>query len=429
MSSQGSGGLVNHRKTEDEEETEEDEKDEEYGVRKTVKKLDPKEPSKEEREEHEKTHMPFRNWCRHCVRGRGKEEACREGKRGHDMAELHLDFMFMGDEGEDRTLAVLVAKERSRGMVMSTVAPKKSSGQWLGKRVMAFMKEAGCEVEAVVVKTDNEPALAKVVEEIGRLRAAFGGQGMVVENSPVYSSKSNGFIERTIQSVQGLVRTWRSSLEAKWGVKLDAEHRIWPWLIEMVGWMMSRAEVGADGKTGYERCKGKPARLPGMEFGEAILWKRRREGGPLGKLSCMWEDGIYLGVKGTTGEMIVGDKKGVWRTRTVRRKTLEERWDPKTLELVGAVPWKTDNGDGEDLKTEVTIMDKDYKEKISEEASGEVVPRRMYIRKSDVEEHGYTVRCPGCVSILRGTARQEHSDACRRRTLTGRRGRRTRRQG
>ena len=77
-----------------------------------------------------------------------------------------------------------------------------------------------------MVKSDNEPALVKVVEEIGRLRAAVGGRGMVVENSPVQSSKSNGFIDRTIQSVQGMVRTWRSSLEAKWGVKLDAEHRI-----------------------------------------------------------------------------------------------------------------------------------------------------------------------------------------------------------
>ena len=34
----------------------------------------------------------------------------------------------------------------------------------------------------------------------------------------------------------------------------------------------------------------------------------------------MWEDGIFLGVKGTTGEIIVGDKKGVRRTRTVRMK-------------------------------------------------------------------------------------------------------------
>ena len=180
---------------------------------------------------------------------------------------------------------------------------------------------------------------------------------------------------------------------------------------------MSRAEVGADGKTGYERCKGRRARLPGMQFGEAVLWKRKREGGPLGKLACMWDDGIFLGVKGTTGEMIVGDKKGVWRTRTVRRKTAEERWNPETLELIGGVPWRVDGSeaDGEDLKTEVTVMDEHYKERVREGATGEAVPRRMYIKKSDVEEHGYTARCPGCISILRRTARQEHTAECRAR--------------
>ena len=183
------------------------------------------------------------------MRGRGKEAACREGKRSHDAAEVHMDFMVMRDEGSEKTLAMLVARERSGGMTLSTVAPRKSSGEWLAKRVMAFMREAGCEVEAVVMKTDNEPALVKVVEEVGRLRAAKGGRGLVVENSPVHSSKSNGYIERSIQGVQGMIRTWRSSLEEKWGVKLDAEHRIWPWLVEWIGWLMSRAEVGSDGKT------------------------------------------------------------------------------------------------------------------------------------------------------------------------------------
>ena len=104
-----------------------------------------------------------------------------------------------GGRRKEKTLAMLVARERSGGMTMATVAPRKSSGEWLGKRVMAFMREAGCEVEAVVIKTDNEPALVKVVEEIGRLRAAKGGRGMVVENSPVHSSKSNGYIERSVQ--------------------------------------------------------------------------------------------------------------------------------------------------------------------------------------------------------------------------------------
>ena len=36
------------------------------------------------------------------------------------------------------------------------------------------------------------------------------------------------------------------------GVKL--EHRIWPWLVEMVGWMMSRADVGVANRAGaYKR--------------------------------------------------------------------------------------------------------------------------------------------------------------------------------
>ena len=71
--------------------------------------------------------------------------------------------------------------------------------------------------------------------------------------------------------------------------------------------MISRAEVGTDGKTAYERIKGKVAKIDGPDFGEGVLWKRRREGGPLGKLTCMWEDGISLGMKGTTGEIIVGN--------------------------------------------------------------------------------------------------------------------------
>ncbi len=41
----------------------------------------------------------------------------------------------------------------------------------------------------------------------------------------------------------------------------------------------------------------------------------------LGKLTCMWDDGVYVGIKGSTGELMVADGKGVWVTRTVRRKS------------------------------------------------------------------------------------------------------------
>ena len=62
----------------------------------------------------------------------------------------------------------------------------------------------------------------------------------------------------------------------------------------------------------------------------------------------MWDDGIFLGVKGSTGEMIVGDKRGVWRTRSIRRKPEGERWSRENLKLIGGVPWNmTHDGEGD----------------------------------------------------------------------------------
>ena len=37
------------------------------------------------------------------------------------------------------------------------------------------------------------------------------------------------------------------------------------------------------------------------------------------------------------------------------------------------------------------------------------------MRLCHLDDNGYTVGCLGCISILRGTARQTHTQACRRR--------------
>ena len=72
---------------------------------------------------------------------------------------------------------------------------------------------------------------------------------------------------------------------------------------------------------------------------------------------------------------------------------------------------------------EVRIMGKDYAERMAQYQENNMAePRRTYLKKEDFEVHGYTVDCPGCVSILRATARQAHTEACRKRledTLRG----------
>ena len=35
----------------------------------------PNVPSKEEYDRHQLTHIPYRSWCPHCIRGRGKNAA------------------------------------------------------------------------------------------------------------------------------------------------------------------------------------------------------------------------------------------------------------------------------------------------------------------------------------------------------------------
>ena len=98
-----------------------------------------------------------------------------------------------------------------------------------------------------------------------------------------------------------------------------------PRLVEYSGLLVNRFEVGKDGKTSFERCKGKKAKTLDIEFGEAVLWKRKLGVGAFGKLTCVWEYSVYLGVRAKSGEIIVGDKNGVWKTRTVQRKPVQDR--------------------------------------------------------------------------------------------------------
>ena len=66
-----------------------------------------------------------------------------------------------------------------------------------------------------------------------------------------------------------------------------------------------------DGKTAHEHLKGKREKTLGIEFGEGVHWRMKQAKGALGNLDSLWSDGVYLGIKGKTGEIIVGDAEGM----------------------------------------------------------------------------------------------------------------------
>ena len=191
----------------------------EPGEKKTKKMQDPKMPTRTEIEEHNLAHLPFRSWCRHCVRGRGKElPHKRVGERG-EMPELHVDMCFLGKEKDPHnTITVVVARERS---TRTTTASARS---FTSRRLVSFMKEVGTLHNDLLVKSDQEPAAKAILSDAGRVRSSEGGGRYIMEQSPVGSCASNSVVERAIQSVEQQVRVLKSAVKGRWGVKLETQH-------------------------------------------------------------------------------------------------------------------------------------------------------------------------------------------------------------
>jgi len=196
---------------------EEDEK--EYGEREVKKVKDLAKPSPDKIEAHERTHLPFRSWCEACVKGRGKEEACRKVDGGggeRNLPEVHFDFCFPKHEDEEG-MTVFCGRERDTRMTLASTVPSKSTGEFAAKRVVAFLREIGCEQGDIIVKSDQEPAMLSLLTRVSEVRASRGGGRCIMENSPVGSSGSNGIIERAIQAVEEQARVMRCALEKKVG--------------------------------------------------------------------------------------------------------------------------------------------------------------------------------------------------------------------
>ena len=226
------------------------------GRRKMKKVHDPKLPNEEEvREDYLSLHMPYRSWCHHCVRGRGRErdhtKKSEEAMNG--IPEYHMDYCFSGDEHGER-LTVLVIIERYTKMKKAVVVPSKgSTGSYAAGMVNELIDECGDKDRDIIVKTDQEPAIQFLVEDVCLSPTVAK---TIKEVAPKYSKGSNGIFERAVQGVDQCVRTVGSSLDERMGVKVDVRHPVITWMCDFVSYLMDRMEVATDGKTPYERAKG-----------------------------------------------------------------------------------------------------------------------------------------------------------------------------
>ena len=374
-------------------------------------------PSSQEVQEHMKTHIPYRSWCAHCVRGRVRNNPHKSGggSRGpRDHPHLAIDYGFLkannpDDPADHGSNPILIGY----GLTLAMAVPGKgNAAPWIAKRVADWLDFFGS--QTVTLKCDNEPAILALAQEIRRLRRE--SSITVFEHPEEGEKQSNHLAEGSVNIVKGLIRTLKSSTESNLRTEIGLSHPLIPWIIEHAAQLKNRYMVGADGRTPTERLRDRGVQRPVYELGEKVLFLplalARR-----GDFGARFDYGIYLGCRSFDGQAYIGTPSGVIRCRTVRQLSAQERWDREFVLSIKGTPWSPDGERAGDVNIRVDLP----------EARGErgahppdidppIIPRRMRLTREMFERFGLTAQCLGCRAFRTGIGYPaNHTERCRER--------------
>ena len=138
MAKRGSSKNEKEEVTEDEESNVDEDRGRVEAGRLTVGRRPVREPTKAEKEDHERTHCPYRSWCKHCVKSRARNSPHRDSAPEEPLEEIkvprvHMDYFFMSREDEEASTnpLLVVADERSGARCARAAGHKRSRRGWI----------------------------------------------------------------------------------------------------------------------------------------------------------------------------------------------------------------------------------------------------------------------------------------------------------
>ena len=182
----------------------------------------------------------------------------------------------------------------------------------------------GGENNPIILKCDGENAIGAVRDRLGRYH---GGQ-VTPEDTPPGEKECNGTVEEAGKTIRGIAKTFKEMIEEKIGAEIPVEGVIMQWLIRWAAMLHSRFKIGEDGKTAYERQKGRKCNEEVIPFGETVMYKRLKGSGEKKKvMENNWLEGLWLGHSRTSNEVLIGTKEGVVKAWAVKGRPEETRLD------------------------------------------------------------------------------------------------------
>ena len=303
-------------------------------------------PTQREREEHEATHVPFRDWCVHCMLGRGRTHHHVAKPKSEDQSTrpvIAMDRFFFRKEPvpnvqaiSEESITCVAVKEDRHQNIMSSVALKKGVEEPWTERVVRFIDRL--DYREITLKSDTEPAMIAFRNCV----AAICKAEVTTEDAVKGDKESNGLIENAVMQLRGIIRTVKCHIESRMQEPLDDDSLVMPWLVEHPGCILSRCQKGLDGKTLFERLLGKRPTQEFVPFGEKVL-ARKITTDPMNRMNARYQCGIWLGMQNNSAEWFIGNVDGVFRARDIRRLEPQDRSDAEAINNVIGVP-RMDSG-------------------------------------------------------------------------------------
>ena len=140
--------------------------------------------------------------------------------------------------------------------------------------------------------------------------------------------------------MKGQMRTLKSNLENEIGQRIPVRHPLMAWLASHAAALTTWCAKGHDGRTAYERVRGKEFRTRLLAFGEACRFKNRSHEPLKGAVdNRRFHAGVLIGIDRRTGQYILHDGSEIKLARTIMRMPGAEKWDKEALVKINCTPY------------------------------------------------------------------------------------------
>ena len=276
----------------------------------------PNEPTEQQRATHNLTHLPYRSWCEHCVKAKGRENHSKRQTDRQPVIQVDYCFVNTGPDVGQRT--ILTAVDVQTGLSTAVVVPNKGRHSYSVAELKKFIYETGRTYG--ILQYDKEPALKALVTDVAK---ELGG--MSIRATPKDWKQAHGSIGKMQQTLFGQSRTLRLQLQERIRTEINSNHCIFPWIVKHSQFLLNRFLTHEDGHTFYFRRWEKDYLGQLCEFGETVLF--RMPGKLKNKADTAWHTGIWLGKDTEADESIVQCEGTVLKVRTVKRVIPSKQWN------------------------------------------------------------------------------------------------------